>query len=118
MKVHLYCMASCERVNVLVSACRLKFVTCCQEPGYKLRSIKSRSRRVIAVALVFTSLRLSQRSSNHTVPEQILRLLVHCIIHRVLLYCTSNGTQLFVFKILHESSFTMRVCMGIETVKP
>ena len=31
---------------------------------------------------------------------------------------TSNGTQFFIFKILHESNFTLRVCMGIEIAKP
>ena len=29
-----------------------------------------------------------------------------------------NGTQLFIFKILHTSYFTLKVCMRIEIAKP
>ena len=36
----------------------------------------------------------------------------------LLVYCTSNGTQFFVFKVLHKSYFTLKVCMRIEIVKP
>ena len=32
-------------------------------------------------------------------------------------YCTSNGTQFFVFKILHLSYFIPKVCMRIEIAK-
>ena len=30
----------------------------------------------------------------------------------------SNVTQFFVFKILHKSYFTLKVCIGIEITKP
>ena len=36
----------------------------------------------------------------------------------LLVYCTSNGTQFFVFKILHKSYFTLKVGMRIEIVNP
>ena len=32
--------------------------------------------------------------------------------HDVLVYCTSNGTQFFVFKILHEEFFTLKICIA------
>ena len=36
----------------------------------------------------------------------------------LLFYCTSNGTQFFVFKILHEGFFTLKICMRIDIAKP
>ena len=36
----------------------------------------------------------------------------------LLVYCTSNGTQFFVFKILHEGFFTLKICICIEIAKP
>ena len=38
--------------------------------------------------------------------------------YSLLVYCTSNGTQFFVFKILHECFFTLKICMRIDTAKP
>ena len=37
---------------------------------------------------------------------------------KLLVYCTSNGTQFFVFKILHEGFFTLKICMRIDTARP
>ena len=34
------------------------------------------------------------------------------------IYCTSNGTQFFVFKIFHEGFFTLKICMRIDISKP
>ena len=39
-------------------------------------------------------------------------------IFRLLVYCTSNGTHFFVFKILHEGFFTLKICMRIDIAKP
>ena len=36
----------------------------------------------------------------------------------LLVYCTSNGTQFFVFKILHEGFYTLQICMRIDIAKP
>ena len=35
----------------------------------------------------------------------------------LLVYCTSNGTQFFVFKILHEGFFTLKICIRIDITK-
>ena len=35
-----------------------------------------------------------------------------------LVYCTLNGTQFFVFKILHEGFFILKICMRIDISKP
>ena len=32
----------------------------------------------------------------------------------LLVYCTSNGTQFFVLKILHEGFFTLKICLHID----
>ena len=36
----------------------------------------------------------------------------------LLVYCTSNETQFFVFKILHEGFFTLKICMRIDIANP
>ena len=40
------------------------------------------------------------------------------IVTKLLVYCTSNGTQFFVFKILHGGFFTLKICMRIDIAKP
>ena len=44
-------------------------------------------------------------------------ILMVCVLY-VLVYCTSNGTQFFVFEILHEGLFTLKICMRIDIAKP
>ena len=36
----------------------------------------------------------------------------------LLVYFTSNGTQFFGFKILHEGFFILKICMRIDIAKP
>ena len=38
-------------------------------------------------------------------------------IHLLLVYCTSNGTQFFAFKTLHEGFFTLKICMRKDIAK-
>ena len=35
----------------------------------------------------------------------------------VLVYCTLNGTQFFVFRILRDGFFTLKTCMRIDIAK-